>query len=263
MILDLPQNIQNFISGKEYTIDDVGLSNSKILIFDDSVLKVEKYSKDNEETAKMMKWLEGKLPVPKVICYEKNSEFQYLLMSKIKGKMSCNKYYMERPKELIKILASALKMLWSVDISNCPRNCDIDVKLKEANLRVQNNLVDIERVDPKTFKEGRFSSPTSLLNWLVDNKPKKELVLSHGDFCLPNIFINNDKISGFIDLGRIGIGDKWNDIALCYRSLKWNAQGRYGGNGYPKLNPDMLFDALEIEPNYEKIEYYTLLDELF
>ena len=88
-------------------------------------------------------------------------------------------------------------------------------------------------------------------------------MLSHGDFCLPNIFINNDKISGFIDLGRIGIGDKWNDIALCYRSLKWNAQGRYGGNGYPKLNPDMLFDALEIEPNYEKIEYYTLLDELF
>ena len=136
MILDLPQNIQNFISGKEYIIDDVGLSNSKILIFDDSVLKVEKYSKDNEETAKMMKWLEGKLPVPKVICYEKNSEFQYLLMSKIKGKMSCNKYYMERPKELIKILASALKMLWSVDISNCPRNRDIDVKLKEANLRV-------------------------------------------------------------------------------------------------------------------------------
>lgn len=39
--------------------------------------------------------------------------------------------------------------------------------------------------------------------------------------------------------------------------------GGYGGNGYPKLNPDMLFDALEIEPNYEKIEYYTLLDELF
>ena len=104
---------------------------------------------------------------------------------------------------------------------------------------------------------------TVLLNWLVDNKPKKELVLSHGDFCLPNIFINNDKISGFIDLGRIGIGDKWNDIALCYRSLKWNAQGRYGGNGYPKLTPDMLFDALEIEPNFEKIEYYTLLDELF
>ena len=88
-------------------------------------------------------------------------------------------------------------------------------------------------------------------------------MLSHGDFCLPNIFINNDKISGFIDLGRIGIGDKWNDIALCYRSLKWNAKGRYGGNGYPKLNPDMIFDALEIEPNYEKIEYYTLLDELF
>lgn len=41
MILDLPQNIQNFISGKEYIIDDVGLSNSKILIFDDSAFKLD------------------------------------------------------------------------------------------------------------------------------------------------------------------------------------------------------------------------------
>ena len=154
-------------------------------------------------------------------------------------------------------------VVWCVDISDCPRNCGIDVKLKEAKFRVQNNLVDIERVDPKTFGEGGFSSPTSLLNWLEDNKPKEELVLSHGDFCLPNIFINDDKISGFIDLGRMGTGDKWNDVGLCYRSLKWNAQGHYGGSGSPNLDPDAIFDALEIEPNFEKIKYYTLLDELF
>ena len=64
-------------------------------------------------------------------------------------------------------------------------------------------------------------------------------------------------------LGKTGIGDKWNDIALCYRSLKHNFDGTYGGKVYAKFNPDMLFEKLAIKPNWEKINYYLLLDELF
>ena len=88
-----------------------------------------------------------------------------------------------------------------------------------------------------------------------------EPVLSHGDFCLPNIFIDHGKIGGFIDLGDTGVGDKWQDIALCYRSLKYNAAGYYGGKVYPDVRPEMLFDALGITPDWEKIRYYILLDE--
>ena len=64
-------------------------------------------------------------------------------------------------------------------------------------------------------------------------------------------------------LGDTGIGDKWRDIALCYRSLKHNFDGSYGGKVYPDFDPDMLFEALEIEPDWEKLRYYILLDELF
>ena len=77
------------------------------------------------------------------------------------------------------------------------------------------------------------------------------------------IQVENDRIKGFIDLDRAGIGDKWNDIALCYRSLKHNFDGTYGGKVYEDFNPDMLFEALGIEPDWEKIQYYLLLDELF
>lgn len=62
-------------------------------------------------------------------------------------------------------------------------------------------------------------------------------------------------MSGFIDLGRAGIADKWQDIALCVRSLKHNVQDH--------KYIDLLFKHLDIEPNYEKIKYYILLDELF
>lgn len=39
--------------------------------------------------------------------------------------------------------------------------------------------------------------------------------------------------------------------------------GHFGGKVYPDFDPDMLFDALGIEPKPEKLRYYTLLDELF
>ena len=65
------------------------------------------------------------------------------------------------------------------------------------------------------------------------------------------------------ELGSTGVGDKWNDIALCYLILKHNFDGTYGGKIYPDFDPDMLFVALGIEPNWEKINFFILLDELF
>lgn len=84
-----------------------------------------------------------------------------------------------------------------------------------------------------------------------------------GDFCLPNIFFDNDNISGYIDLGKTGIADKWCDIALCYRSLSDNYAGRYNGHAYSGVDASLLFQKIGVEPDWEKIRYYILLDELF
>ena len=160
-------------------------------------------------------------------------------------------------------LAEALKLLWSVDISDCPRIITFDDELKQARYRVENNLVDMDDAEPETYGPDGFKNPMELLEWLEVNRPHFEPVLSHGDFCLPNIFINGNKLGGFIDLGDTGVGDKWCDIALCYRSLKHNADGTWGKKVYPDFKPELLFDALCLEPDWEKIRYYILLDELF
>ncbi len=262
--MTIPDNIKRLIGDRAYTCDDTGLSGSKIMIFDDMVLKIVRSQTGNEDTVvQIMRWLEGKIPVPKVMAYEKDDDYQYLLMSKVSGKMSCDEYYLEHPKELLMLLTEALQMLWSIDISDCPCNRDLNVELEKAKCRVENNLVDMDKAEPTTFGEGGFESPQALLDWLENNRPDYEPALSHGDFCLPNIFIEDGRISGFIDLGDTGIGDKWRDIALCYRSLKHNFDGTYGGKVYPDFDSDMLFEALGIEPNREKLRYYILLDELF
>ena len=261
--IELPKTIRQHIAGKPCQTDAVGLSGAKTFLFDDCVLKIDARRRKNDETVEMMRWLEGKLPVPRVIRYEQDEARQYLLMSRIPGRMSCDEYYLSRPRKLTERLAEALQMLWRVDITGCPRVRDLDTELREARYRVEHGLVDVDRVEPATFGPGGFRAPADLLRCLEENRPEYEPVLSHGDLCLPNIFIDGNRISGLVDLGDCGVGDKWRDVAMCHRSLRWNAEGVFGGRTFPDTDPDMLYETLGIEPDREKIRYYMLLDELF
>ena len=115
---------------------------------------------------------------------------------------------------------------------------------------------------PETYGPNGFKDPEHLLRWLKDHRPPMDPVLSHGDFCLPNVFFKDGGVSGYLDLGFCAVADRYQDIALCYRSLTHNADGSYGVV-YPNVQPERLFDALGIKPDWEKIRYYILLDELF
>lgn len=261
--MNFPKNIEKLIGKRPYIIDTIGLSNAQIICFDDMVLKIEKQSEESDKEYQMMAWLADKLPVPPILCLEKENGLSYLLMSKISGEMSCSTDIIEKPMYLVKMLAEGLRMLWNLEISACPNNNSIDNKLKLAEIRVSNNLCNTEDAEPDTYGANGFESPEKLLQWLKNNKPTEELVFSHGDYCLPNIFINSNKISGFIDLGRSGVADKYQDIALCYRSLKHNFDGTYGGKVYENFSPMILFEELKMVPDWNKIKYYILLDELF
>lgn len=210
-----------------------------------------------------MEWLKNKVPVPEIIeeCSENGSN--YLLMTKIPGKMACDEEFLKNPSVLVSVLAEAMKLLWSIDISDCPIKNDLSTVLSAAEYRVEHGLVDVSDAEADTFGKDGFESPEKLLEWLFDNRPKEDFVLSHGDFCLPNIFIEKSRLSGFVDIGRMGAADRWQDIALCSRSLEHNFSGRFGGKKYPGYSRDMLFDALGIEPDEDKLRYYILLDELF
>ncbi len=251
----IPDSIKDIIGKRDYVKDTIGMSDSEVICFDDMVLKIEKEGEESDNEHRILQWLQGKIPVPEIIVSEKKNGFSYLLMTRIYGVMACDEFYLQHPKELIHLLVEGLKIIWTVDISNCPYNNDLDNKLRLAEYRVKNNLCT-DDVEPDTYGENGFKDSKELFNWLASNKPEERLVFSHGDYCLPNVFIKNGGISGFIDLGRAGTADKWQDIALCVRSIEHN----FGMNkGYIK----QFFEELNIEPNWEKVRYYILLDELF
>lgn len=261
--MELPQSIRNQIEGKEYQIDETGMSGSRILLFSDMVLKVQRKSRETEQELCMMEWLQDRLPVPGILVKEESGKEQFLLMSRLEGEMMCEEIYMGNPVLQTKVLAEGLKRLWAVDLSGCPADCRLDHKLMRAAEQVEQGLVDLDNVEPDTFGPEGFRGPKELLDWLFGNRPEEEAVLSHGDYCLPNVFGKGDRLTGYLDLGRAGIADKWCDIALCYRSLSQNYSGRFHGKAYSGYDDLLLFKELGIAPDWEKIRYYILLDELF
>lgn len=261
--LRMPSKIRAWTDKKPFMTDAIGMSGSQVLIFEEMVLKIGDDPEAVKKQIQLMQWLEGKLPVPRVLEHEEENGKGYLLMSKMGGEMSCAAQYLEQPEALLEALAQGMKLLWKVDTKDCPRLRDPETLLKEAGRQLEEGLVDLDNAEPETFGENGFADPEELLKWLEENRPPFEPVFSHGDFCLPNIFLENGRIKGFIDLDRAGICDKWNDIALCYRSLKHNFDGSYGGKVYRDFRPEKLFERLGIEPNWEKIRWYLLLDELF
>ena len=250
-----PKELLLLIQGQDFCINSTGMSGSQVLESNNAVLKIQPSAECFSEEVKMLKWLEGRMPVPKVLYHGVSANKSYLLMTKIKGRMACDPIYLTTPELLIPLLADALKRLWSADITSCPRKRTLDVELSEIEPRL-----DILETTQFMRKEG-FSSPHELFRWLIENRPQEEYVLSHGDFCLPNIFLYGESFSGYIDLGDAGIADKWRDISLCYRSLKHNVDGTY--DRYEGVDPDRLFIELGIKKDEKKLRYYLLLDELF
>ncbi len=261
-MIPLPDSIRACIGDSEPIRDTVGKSGAGVLLLPDRVLKIQTADENARREIAMLEWLQGKLPVPQILAHVEEQGQSWLLMSRIPGEMACSERWMKDPNGQISLLAQTLELLWQVDVSGCPSDQRLAEKLKSAEYNVCHGLVDIEDTQPDTFGPRGFRDPEALLYWLRQNQPEEQPVLSHGDFCLPNILFRSGALSGLIDLSRCGIGDKWNDIALCLRSLTDNYAGHYG-RAYPGFSEELLFDGLGIVPDRDQIRYYILLDELF
>jgi aminoglycoside phosphotransferase len=256
-IINVPQKINEYTKEMVYEKNEVGCSKAKLyhLIDKDKeyYLKVEKTNHIFEHEQKIMQWLQGRLPVPKIVAQCSEQGVDYLLMTKAIGEMAISEQYLKNPVELVRLLAAGIKMLQEVRVLDCPFDYSLKNTLEYAGERVKNGKVDMN--DWKENTKRLYNSPKALYDYLIANQPEEELVFSHGDYCLPNVFFDNGKATGFIDLGSAGIADKWQDIATCVRSLEFNLKSKEYTN--------LFFECLAIKPDYKKIEYYLLLNELF
>ena len=152
-----------------------------------------------------------------VLAYH-SEERDWLLTSRVKGEDGTHPCYLADPCRLADIMAESLRMLHETDFSGCP---------------VPNHGDRYFALAAQNYKAGHFdpfnlppdlTPATAEEAWRVVNEGRNLLrceVLLHGDYCLPNIMLDNWKWSGFIDLGNGGVGDRhvdlyWGAWTLCF-----------------------------------------------
>ena len=255
----LPRSILKYVHGESFELDSIGQSGAQVRRYADRVLKIQRTGEESKREYEMLRWLCGKVPVPEFLAFERAGGFDYLLMSRLPGEMACSVRYLNAPEKLICLLAQGIKMLWQTDCRSCMVGDTLERKLYRARKRVESGQCDMENVEPDTYGPDGFRDPADLLDWLERNRPEEDLVLSHGDYCLPNVFLSDGQVTGFIDLGHCGVADRFQDIALCCRSLRHNLEE----TAHRPFDEDLFFRELGVERDAGKIRYYTLLDELF
>lgn len=56
-----------------------------------------------------------------------------------------------------------MKKFWETDISDCPVKNDLITMLKNAEIRVEKSLVDVNDAEPETFGKNGFENPEALI----------------------------------------------------------------------------------------------------
>lgn len=168
-----------------------------------------------------MEWLHSRHPVPRVVGAGADTEAQWLVTEALPGGYAVGDTWRARPREAIEAIATGLRAIHAIPIHDVPAGWAEEVWV------------------------GR--TPASL----GERPPIVEPVLVHGDACAPNTLISDDgRWVGNVDVGDLGVGDRWADLAIAAMSLDWNF-----GEGHQ----DELYQAYGIEPDPVRIDYYRHL----
>jgi aminoglycoside phosphotransferase len=255
-VQELPKDLRRIVGEADLVQNTIGCSKALVFYIPHirSYLKIAAYNdlEPLEYEAAVLQWLQGKAPVPKVHYYAKLGGREYLLISEIEGLDCSREEHRSHPEEMVRNLAAGLRRMHDLDISQCPLDQTLEVKLKKARSNLERGLVDENQFEPR-YQGNRAEDLYALL--LAQRPASQDLCFTHGDYCLPNIILKDGAVSGFIDLGRAGVADRYVDLALAVRSLQYN---NYGS---PRL-VELFFEVYGLkEPDPAKMEFYTLLDE--
>lgn len=169
-------------------------------------------------------WLSGQgVPGPRVLDWYSGDAGACLVTSAVSGIPAD-----QVPAEDLRIswerIADAVRRLHEVPVSECPFCRGLDAMVAVACDVVARNAVNPESLPV----EQQHMPPTELLTRLTRQVPQRrdqevaDTVVCHGDLCLPNIILDplTLDVSGFIDLGRLGLADRYADLALLFANAR-------------------------------------------
>jgi kanamycin kinase len=195
-----------------------------------------------------MEWAADHLPVPQVVEAGTDGLVDWLITHALTGRPATTPALKSDPEALVRTLAKGLGLFHDAAAMECPFDFRLDAALALARQRLEDGAIDPER---DFHTEYEHLSAEQAIRQLVDTRPATEdVVVCHGDYCLPNVLIEDGSVTGFVDLGELGVADRWWDLAVATWSVTWNL-----GPGHEQA----FLEAYEIVPDPERIAFYRLL----
>lgn len=190
--------------------------------------------------AAMTRYFHGKGLAAEVLAYESLEE-DWLLTAAVPGEDCTAGEYTDDPKRLSALLGERLRMLHALSGEGCPVPDHTARYLAKAEENYRKGMFDPQSVG------SLFSSPQEAFAAVEAGKHLlKTDTLLHGDYCLPNIMLQDWKFTGFIDLDHAGVGDRHVDLFWGVWTLRFNLRtDAWGGRfldayGRDAVEKDML-----------------------
>ena len=180
--------------------------------------------------AERLRWLASNTdhPVPEVLDYVDEGDAQVLVTSALQGENAVAEHWREHSESAIKAIAESLRRLHSLPNEGCPFRWDV----RERIAAISTQTPDLG---------SRLTSQIPEID---------QVVICHGDPCAPNTLIDSSgRFLAHVDLGRLGLADRWADLAVASMALEWN----YGA---AEEHQALFWETYGLEPNEGRVNFY-------
>jgi kanamycin kinase len=178
-----------------------------------------------------LRWAGLHSPVPTVLDVDPGG--RWLATTAIPGESAVDPRWLARPVVAARAIGAGLRALHdALPVDECPFDWSAETRIREAQ-----------------------ESGTVLPAGLRRPPPVDRLVVAHGDACAPNTLLDDEgTFLAHVDLGRLGVADRWADLAVATYSLAWNYVPPDGVD----LEAELL-DAYGVARDDDRIHYYRAL----
>lgn len=139
---------------------------------------------DLEPEAERLSWLSSRHPSPRMFDYEETDDGWLIVTGALPG-------------------GNAVSPRWKADPDR-------------AAFAIGEGYARLHSLNPD-------DCPFGPADWIGFQDDVDVLVIAHGDACAPNTLLSDDgAFVGHVDMGSLGVADRWADLAIASWSLEWN-----------------------------------------
>ena len=153
---------------------------------------------------------------PEVLAY-RSEERDWLLTTAVEGEDCIHPDHLADPKKLCELWAETLRTIHSLPTAGCPVEDHRERYFATAEENYRRGEWDL------SYCRGAFATAEEAYGfWDSRRHLLKNDTLLHGDYCLPNVILKDWQVSGLIDLGNGGVGDRHVDLYWGAWTLNFN-----------------------------------------